>query len=273
MGNGASEGKGSRGSSGRGTFKYVMPDDNHVVMPGREEALHKFIRQSYGGMQHKLRNASSSNSEDALTWSFFDVLAQAPDATRKEALRNLWELGFGTRSAPDGALSGNIKIGERYGVSESTEVDVSIEGPGALVFIEAKLYSSMSMADASKPHNQIERKLRVGLREAGHEFYFILLDIAPLEALRSLKPRVSLKEATYSRASGFGAKWLTAYWFARYKYGSRGRHAPLQRLISDAGIPKLQAADVAKRMGWLTWADVAKTVLRVAITAPPSAAL
>jgi hypothetical protein len=173
-------------------------------------------------------------------------------------------------------LSGTIKIGERYGIGESTEVDASIEGPGVLVFVEAKLYSPMSMADEAKPHNQIERKLRVGLREAAHqksEFYFILLDIAPLEALRSLNPGVSLEKATDSRASGFAAKWLTAYWFARYKYGSRGSHAPLQRLIADAAIPKLQANDVANRMGWLTWADVAKSVLRVAITAPSNAAL
>jgi hypothetical protein len=275
MGNGTNASKGKRSSTGRGTFKYAKPYDNHVVLPGREEALHQFIHQSYGGMQHKLRNACSSNSEDALTWSFFDVLAQAPDAVRREALTNLWELGFGTRATPEGVLAGTIAIGKRYGTGESTETDVSIEGPGALVFIEAKLYSPMSMADPSraKPHNQIERKLRVGLREAAQRksnFYFVLLDIAPLEALRSLNPGVSLADATKPHASGFASKWLTAYWFSRYKYGSSGSRAPLQRLISDAAIPSLPAKDVAERMGWLTWADVAKAILRTAIATPSS---
>ena len=269
--------KGSRGPSGRGTFKYSDPADNHVVSPGREQALDAFIHQSYGGMQHKLRNAHSSNSEDALTWSFFDVLAQAPESIRAEALADLWELAFGTRVAPNGVLTGTIRIGAAYGVGESTEVDASIEGPGVVVFIEAKLYAPMSGADPlkAKPHNQIERKLRVGLREASARksaFYFILLDIAPLEALRSLKPGATLAEATRSRASGFAAKWLTAYWFARYKYGSRGSHAPLQKLIADAGLPHVNATDIAARMGWLTWADVSKIVLRTAIKAPSGAA-
>jgi hypothetical protein len=47
--------------------------------------------------------------------------------------------------------------------------------------VEAKLYSPMSQADPDyhKPHNQIARKLTIGLRAAqsmGRDFYFILLD-------------------------------------------------------------------------------------------------
>jgi hypothetical protein len=60
-----STGKGSRGSRGLGAFKYIDPLNNHVVWPGREEALRSFIQQPYGGMHHKIRNAHSSNSEDA----------------------------------------------------------------------------------------------------------------------------------------------------------------------------------------------------------------
>jgi hypothetical protein len=223
-------------------------------------------------MQHKIRHAHSSNSEDALTWSCFDVLSQVADEPRRRALQDIWQLAFSRSDVPAGVLSGNILVGKRYGDVEATEVDASIEGPGILVFIEGKLYSPMSQADAlkGKPHNQIERKLRVGLREGAREdkvFYFILLDLAPLEMLRSLNPGASLEEATRTRATGFGRKWLTAYWFARYKYGAQGSRAPLQRLLLDSGVDGLNAPDVAERMGWLTWADLFKSVLRAAIDA------
>jgi hypothetical protein len=265
-----SEGKGSRGRRGGGPFKYLNPVHNHVIWPGREKAWQSFIEQPYGALRHKTRNAHSSNSEDALTWSCFDTLAQLPEEKRRQALTDIWELSYDHRVTPEGVLSGEICIGKRYGNGEATEVDASIEGPGAIVFIEAKLYSTISAADPDnrKPHNQIERKLRVGLREAKRRdsvFYFILLDIAPLEALRSLNAGVSLAEATESNATGFSGKWTTAYWFARYKYGSRGSLAPLQKLVADAGFPEMRAKDLAKRMGWLTWGDVFKSVLRSVI--------
>ncbi len=191
-----------------------MPRTTTLSGPGRAKALRAFIQQPYGGIPHKIKNATSSNSEDALTWSCFDVLAHVPEEARRRALTDIWELAFGSRDAPAGVLSGEINIGKRYGQNESTEVDVSIEGPGVLVFVEAKLYSPMSQADVlkRKPHNQIERKLCVGLKEAHNEdktFFFILLDLAPLEALRSMHPGTSLMAATDSRATGFGAKWLT----------------------------------------------------------------
>jgi hypothetical protein len=229
-------------------------------------------------MQHKIRNAHSSNSEDALTWSCFDTLANVPAASRRQALADIWELSFGDYPIPPGVLSGAIRIGKRYGNTESTEVDASIEGIDALVFIEAKLYSPMSAADPDKkkPHNQIERKLRVGLNEAarrGCTFYFILLDVAPLLTIRSLKAGASLSEATKPKETGFRGKWTTAYWFARYKYGSRGSLAPLQRLLSDASFPEARAEDVSKRMGWLTWGDLFKTVLRSVLHSYPTDAV
>lgn len=267
--------RGSRASDGRGPFIYADYRDNHVIWPGRKAALKKFVQQTYGGMRHKVRPAHSSNSEDALTWSCFDTLAQLPEEARRKAVTDIWELTFGDRNAPEGVLSGAIHIGKRYQQGESTEIDASIEGPGVIVFIEAKLYSTMSAADPDKrkPHNQIERKLRVGLREAARcnsQFFFILLDVAPLEALRSLSPGVSLAKAmmpnaTKPKGTGFRGKWTTAYWFARYKYGSRGSLAPLQKLLADAGFPDMRAKDVATGMGWLTWGDVFKSVLRSAM--------
>src|SRR5688572_21470194 len=61
-----------------GRMIYKDYQRNHVIVPGREDALASFLRQDYQGMRHKLRNANNSNSEDALTWSCFDVLASLP---------------------------------------------------------------------------------------------------------------------------------------------------------------------------------------------------
>jgi hypothetical protein len=221
-------------------------------------------------MSHKKKNAYSSNSEDALTWSCFDTLRNVTEKSRAPALEELWELAYGKMAAPDGLETSKIEIGERYGTGkETTEIDLSFKGDGFLIFVEAKLYSAMSQADPenAKPHNQIARKITVGLRQAkaaGKEFYFILLDIAPASCLAQLNPGASLKEAE-GMASGLGGKWLTSYWFSRYKHGHRGSLTPLRNLLSEAGLDAAQVAQVAERMGWLTWADVFKVVLRAVI--------
>lgn len=255
-------------SSTSGAIVYSDYRTNFVVWPGREAALHDFVNQTYGGQRHKLRHTKSSNSEDALTWSCFDTLNCLRGETRTNALTDLWTLAFDDRPAPAGFLSGEICIGKKYGEKgEETEVDASIEGDGVLVFIEAKLYSPMSVADEAnrKPHDQIARKLRVGLKEvgrAGTEFYLIILDIAPQQILRGLKPGASLDDAKSKSRGGFGSKWLTAYWFSRYK-GVRGSISPLRDVLKD--MPAVDVGAMANNMGWLTWSDVYKTVLRAVI--------
>ncbi|HVB34665.1 MAG TPA: hypothetical protein VNJ52_09880 [Patescibacteria group bacterium] len=255
---------------GKGSFIYLDPRDNHAVWPGRERHLDEFLEQSFKGINHKRKNARSSNSEDALTWSCFDALASVSQSRRALALEELWELAYGDMAAPDGLEASTIHIGKSYGVGKKiTEADLSFEGDSFLVLVEAKLYSPMSQADpdSDKPHNQIGRKLTIGLREAqakGQDFYFILLDIAPAECLAQINPGVSLKEAG-RKASGFGGKWLTSYWFSRYKYGRRGSLKPLRELLLNEGLDEKQVSQVAARMGWLTWADVFKVVLRSVI--------
>ena len=264
--------RGHRRIAGRGSFIYNDLRDNHVIWPGRESALDEFLGQTFKGMSHKKKNARSSNSEDALTWSCFDTIRNVSQSSRAVAFQELWELAYDNVAAPDGLEASTIHIGKNYGVGKkTTEVDLSFEGHGFLVFVEAKLYSAMSQADPdnAKPHNQIERKLTIGLRaaqEMGKDFYFILLDIAPPDCLAQLNSGVSLDEAK-GKASGFGGKWLTAYWFSRYKYGHRGSLKPLRELLLNEGLDAGQTAQVAKRMGWLTWADVFKIVLRTAIAA------
>jgi|SRR5579872_2679264 len=180
-------------SAASGAAIYEHYEDNVAVCPGREAALKAFVSKTYGGRQHKRRHMKSSNSEDALTWSCFDTLSELKGAPRTTALACLWTLAY-AKPAPAGFLNSEIHIGKKYGeAQEETEVDASIEGDKVLVFIEAKLYSSMGLADLAKrkPHDQIDRKLRVGLKEAqrsGKDFYFIILDIAPKEILRGLGP-------------------------------------------------------------------------------------
>jgi hypothetical protein len=262
--------RGRRGNAGRGPFIYDDFRDNHAIWPGSESALREFLGQTFKGMSHKKINAHSSNSEDALTWSCFDTLRNVSESSRATALEELWELAYGKIAAPDGLETAKIYIGQAYGTGrETTEVDLSFKGDGFLVFVEAKLYSAMSQADPenAKPHNQIARKLTIGLRAAQtihKDFYFILLDIAPPNCLTQINPGASLKEAE-GKASGFGGKWITSYWFGRYKRGHRGILTPLRVLLSEAGLDAGQVAQVAERMGWLTWADVFKVVLRAVV--------
>ena len=260
--------RGSRSANGRGAFIYANFRDNHVIWPGRETALEKFVQQTYGGMRHKLRPAHSSGSEDALTWSCFDTLLQLDSQSRQRALGEMWQLAFNGAIIPPSVAAGEVKIGEVYGARERTEVDVSIEGDGTLVFIEAKLYSAMSHADnKGKRHDQIARKLRAGALEAwkrNAEFFFILLDLAPIDKMNQMRPK-NVKKPKEAKGSGFGAKWQTSWWFAYYNYGRNGSLRPLRTILTDAPAAGISAEKVAANMGWLTWADVFKTVLRAVI--------
>ena len=256
-------------SSATGAVVYDNYRDNFVVVPGREAALKAFVSQTYAGQQHKLKATRSSNSEDALTWSCFDTLNSLPLPHRDAALSALWRLAFPDLPLHAGFARGTIYVGKTYGVAnEKTEVDVSIEGDGILVFVEAKLYSAMSVADEvrRKPHDQIARKLRVGIAEAKRvqtDFHFLILDIAPKEILRTLNPGVSLAEAKSTKRGGFSSKWLTAYWFSRYKGGRSV--TPLRELFKD--IPDADAKAISKNMGWLVWSDVFKVTLRSVMAA------
>ncbi len=80
-------------------MKYKNYQRNHVILPGREEALESFLKQDYKGMQHKLRNAVSSNSEDALTWSCFDISAHYPTLDKATALDELLDAALASGRA------------------------------------------------------------------------------------------------------------------------------------------------------------------------------
>ncbi len=248
---------------------YEKYQRNHVILPGREEALESFLKQDYKGMQHKWKNAFSSNSEDALTWSCFDVLANFPSLDKAAALDEILEDSFHGKSPLSFKSCGlenkdiEIHVGKSYtGIStkESTEVDASIEAPGILIFIEAKLYSSVSPASLpEKPHDQIARKLRVGLDSStsdGREFYFVFLDIAPADKMFERKK----KEVMEASGGGYKDKWCSAWLFNYYKQGRNNSLRPLAKALDGINSPSVEV--VASRMGWLTWADMFKCTMR-----------
>ena len=206
-------------------MKYSNYQRNHVIVPGREKALDDFLNQEYKGMRHKLKNGFSSNSEDALTWSCFEVLSDLSFESKVSALDEILEDSYqgqcNFKFCDKKYLEKQIKIfvGKTYtgqSSKECTEVDASIELPDKLIFIEAKLYSPMSGADKSKQHDQIAKKLRVGLDSCGKkEFYFIFLDIAPRDKLIQRKSKEEAKVASNS----YYDKWKSAWWFNYYKNG------------------------------------------------------
>jgi hypothetical protein len=243
---------------------------NHAVLPGREAALEAFLKQDYKGMRHKWNNGFNSNSEDALTWSCFDLLSNFPLAKKLTALNEIFEdayqgqckFSFSSRSFKDDQIQ--IYIGKQYTGStskESTEVDASIELPDKLIFFEAKLYSSMSMASPpEKPHDQIARKLRIGLDSPlrdSREFFFVFVDIAPLEKLTMRKSKA---EALSPSKNGFADKWKSAWLFNYYKFGRNNSLTPLRKALEGINTPPLKT--IAENMGWLTWSDLFKIVLR-----------
>ncbi len=242
---------------------------NHVILSGRENALEEFLKQDYKGMQHKWKNGFSSNSEDALTWSCFDVLANFPHKRKISVLNKIFEDSYQDKSKlvlNDEQVE--IFIGKQYtGIStkESTEVDASIELPGKLIFFEAKLYSAVSPAlPPQKPHDQIARKIRIGLDSPLHntrEFYFIFLDIAPVDKLMRRK---SKEEALEPSKGGFYEKWRSAWLFNYYKHGRNNSLRPLTEALDGINIPSVES--IADNMGWLTWSDLFKSVLQEAVS-------
>ncbi len=236
-------------------MKYKSYLRNHVVLLGSEKPLHNFlntmlVRSDGTKEKHKLKHARNSNSEDALTWSCFDVLRHQPQEKIVQALNETMEDAFEGKTAFSFENEKNIKIhiGKNYyanTVAENTELDASIETDDKLIFIEAKLYSKISLPDKDKPYDQLIKKIRVGLDVANHEgksFYFIFLDIAPMD--------YTLK---------FGEKSVNAEYFKQYRENSD--------TLSDKliGNSYQSLEEVSKKMGWLTWASLFKTVLRAVI--------
>lgn len=250
-------------------MKYEDHRTNHVIISRREGNLEEFLDTEFKGMKHKRKHSVSSHSEDALTWSCFDVLRHlsydAKITALDEILRDSFEgnpdFSFAEKNYSNKDIK--IEIGKHYTgrtTQEETELDASIETSDKLIFFEAKLYCALSLADpvAGRPHDQIAKKLRVGLDYCGkRDFYFIFLDLAPCKKLFRRKHKAKAENPS---KSGYHEKWKSAWWFSYYKRGHNGSLSPLKKVLH--GIPVESVQTVADRMGWLTWSDLYKTILR-----------
>ncbi len=254
-------------------IKYEDNKRNHVVIPGREKELDKFLKSTYKGVNHKIENSFSSNSEDAITWSCFDIISQLSLSKKVVALDEIIEHSFSDDDMNPKLFSFSdeedikIEIGKTYkgkSISEETEVDASIITSNKVFFIEAKLYSSISLADKlnKKPYDQIAKKIRVGLDfslNEKKEFFFIFLDIAPRDKLYEFtNERKSMENAEKAPTK----KWKSVWWFNRYKNGWKGNNKPIKEMLIDITKDENLIKKTTENMGWLTWTDLFKITMR-----------
>jgi len=260
-------------------MNYKNYQRNHVIIKGREKELDEFVNSTTilkgKPEKHKLQHSYSSNSEDALTWSCFDTLRGYKPENLVDALNEILEDSFENNKPFDFKHEKNVKveIGKEYvaptltdvkNKKEKTEVDASIETDDKLVFVEAKLYSLISFPDENRAYNQIANKLRIGFdyaRNNDKQFYFIFLDIAPLEKLSLRKPLTEARESSHN----FADKWKSAWWFKYYKNGRNGSIKPLKVILGNIANNEEELNQVRQNMGWLTWASLFKITLRAAI--------
>src|SRR5258708_2745042 len=101
-------------------MKYKTYLRNHVVLSGSEKPLHTFLNATItldGKVKkHKLEKAFNPNSEDALTWSCFDVLRHQPQDKIVQALNEIMEDAFEGKPAFSLENGKNIQIhiGKNY---------------------------------------------------------------------------------------------------------------------------------------------------------------
>ena len=114
-----------------------------------------------------------------------------------------------------------------------------------------------------KPHDQIARKLRVGLdsiTDDCREFFFVFLDIAPVDVMFQRKRKTT---AVGALGGAYKDKWRSAWLFKYYKQGRNNSLRPLTEALDGIKAPPVQT--ITKNMGWLTWADLFKCTMRAAL--------
>jgi hypothetical protein len=137
----------------------------------------------FSGMRaSKLKHLRSENSEDAVTWNVFRTLRQMQPGTWLPALSK-HGLGGRSLSKPDSVVvtlwrnvpppPSLLELGDE-GISE---IDVVLEHPEWVWFIEAKYHSDISTGTTTRPlRNQVLRNIDVGSYYAGvRPFFFSLL--------------------------------------------------------------------------------------------------
>jgi hypothetical protein len=134
----------------------------------------------------KLRHLRSANSEDAVTWNVFRTLRQlSPGAW----LPALWTAAFDSSPLPaDDRATIELWVSTppppsllESGEEHASEVDVVVQSPMWVWFIEAKYRSDIATRTTTRPdRNQVLRNIDVGSYFAGsRDFYFSLLVTSP----------------------------------------------------------------------------------------------
>jgi hypothetical protein len=130
----------------------------------------------------KLKHLRSANSEDAVTWNVFRSLRQiAPEAWLPE----LWQRAFPAGGVPPDT-NVTVKLWESVppplglladGDEGLSEVDVVLESPTWVWFLEAKYQSDISVGTTTRPdRDQVLRNIDIGSYFAGvRQFFFSLL--------------------------------------------------------------------------------------------------
>lgn len=157
-----------------GVKVYKKWQDNIVIDVDNPAIVSQSAKNYYRGLAKGLSRLGSENSEDALTWNIFRTLQDIPATLWLHSIiqplsldTDEVELLFWKPYTPP----------PTYPHAEGrSEVDLTIETPSALLFIEAKLHSQVSRPKSKR--NQVIRNIDVGswhAKQKNKDFYFFLL--------------------------------------------------------------------------------------------------
>jgi hypothetical protein len=184
-------------------FNPILKGTNLLHPDFTRKAKELFSKNT--GVVKGLPRICSEHSEDALTWRYFSPLLEMTKEERGHWLQVFLEETYRTRPNLNVAESlaeaeamfwRGRKVSPFYepppnlGYAEgNTEVDLSIQSPKAMIFVEAKYHSEIALHTShSNSRDQIIRNIDVGTYyswKRGMDFYFILL--APLKSWKSIE--------------------------------------------------------------------------------------
>jgi hypothetical protein len=155
----------------------------------------------------KLKHLRSANSEDAVTWNVFRSLRQiAPEAW----LPTLWQSAFPLLTCPVD-LRVVVKLWESVapplgllagGDEGPSEIDVVVDAPSWVWFIEAKYRSDISTGTTMRPdRDQVLRNIDVGSYYGGvRQFFFSLLISSEVRSPEGVKRLHEYNDLSIPRA-------------------------------------------------------------------------
>jgi hypothetical protein len=183
--------------SDTGVRVFLNFKDNLIIDQNATEVADQAAHWKYNrGLVKGLSYLGSENSEDALTWNVFRTLMKLPTTIWLSAI--LAPIPFSEEECQHATFYfwRQFPAPQTRPVPEGkTHVDLTVETPRKLLFIEAKYKSNLSAATTyDSDRDQIIRNVDVGswaARQVGKEFYFTLLtsetDSASVEKLHYYK--------------------------------------------------------------------------------------